>query len=294
MNQKGFIPTATILIIAMIGVAVSGSLFYYVTKIREVKEVSITPPSASDFDDVVVSASPLTVTKPVPQKISSTLLPSSTTQEPALTKKEDKPPVLKNLGIKIEPWNKTTNMAGDILFENKNYIDNKIFTEFGHKIVNEFGEKLLPEIAFNIPVGTKAVSPIDGIITDLRFYEPSQDYLILIKTDKSSSWIVGFEHIYNNMNMKVGDRVFAGQEIAESSPSYGRTEYANFEVNVWTAGQNIIKYCPYDFLEESLKPIYKEKINQLAMDWEEFIGQDVYKQENWIAPGCLMNKIIER
>jgi|SRR3989344_3584944 len=205
---------------------------------------------------------------------------------------ESQKPILKNLGVNIGPWNKTTNRAGDFLFENKNYVDNKIFTEFAHKIVNEMGEKRLPEIGFNVPVGTKIVSPIDGVITEIKFYEPSQDYLISMKTDISSPWIVGLEHIYN-VRVKVGDGVSAGQELAEVSPSYGRTEFGNVEINVWTAGQSIIKYCPFGFLDDSLKPVYEEKLNRLASDWEEFLGKEVYKQEDWVAPGCLMDKITE-
>ncbi len=202
-------------------------------------------------------------------------------------------PVLKNLGIKIEPWDKTTNRAGDFLFENKNYVDHKIFTEFAHKIVNDMGEKLLPEIGFNVPVGTKVVSPIDGVITDVKWYEPSQDYIISMKTDESSPWMVGFEHVYN-VRLKVGDNIFVGQEIAQVSPSYGRTEFGNVEIDVWIGGQSIIKYCPFEFLDETLKPLYDEKINQLAKDWEEFIGEDVYRQEEWVAPGCLLHNITER
>lgn len=209
------------------------------------------------------------------------------------TTKKDNSPVLKNLGVNIEPWDKTTNRAGDFLFENKNYVDNKIFTEFANKIVNDMGEKLLPEIGFNVPVGTKIVSPIDGVITDVKFYEPSQDYFVSIKTDKSSPWIVGFEHVYN-VRMKIGDKVLVGQELAEVSPSYGRTEFGNVEINVWTGGQNIIKYCPFNFLDDSLKPMYKEKLNRLARDWEEFVGEDVYEQEKWVAPGCLLHNITER
>lgn len=202
-------------------------------------------------------------------------------------------PVLKNLGVKIEPWDKTTKRAGDFLFERKNYVDNKIFTEFAHRIVNDMGEKLLPEIGFNVPVGTKVVSPIDGVITEVKLYGPSQDYILFIKTDESSPWIVGFEHVYH-VRIKAGDTVVAGQELAEVSPSYGRTEFGNVEINVWTGGQQIVKYCPFEFLEESLKTRYEEKINRLASDWEEFVGENVYQQEKWVAPGCLLHNMTER
>lgn len=227
----------------------------------------------------------------------TTALPSAPNQperKRESTKKiSEKKPVLKNFGIRIEPWDKKTNRAGDFLFENKNYVDNKIFTEFGHKIVNEMGEKLLPEIGFNVPVGTLVISPIVGVVTDVKLYEPSQDYILFMKTEENSDWIVGFEHVYK-VKVKAGDKVVVSQELAEVSPSYGRTEFGNVEINVWTGGQNIIKFCPFEFLDESLKPIYEEKINQLAQDWEEFISKDIYQQKDWVAPGCLLHNLTER
>jgi len=289
-GKQGFSQLIVIVIATLvIGAGVGGFLVFREKKI----------PSSEKVEDV---ANPIKPTQSPTQSIQtsnpktqSELKPKSA--PPASLQKtiieKDKPPVLKNLGINIQPWDKTTNRAGDFEFKNKNYVDNKIFTEFAHKIVNDMGEKLLPEIGFNVPVGTKVVSPIDGVVTGVGFYEPSQDYIISMKTNESTPWIVGFEHIYN-MRIKVGDRVLVGQELAEVSPSYGKTEFGNVEIDVWTGGHGIIKYCPFEFLDESLKLIYKEKINQLTKDWEEFIGKDVYKQENWVAPGCLLDKIIER
>ena len=225
-------------------------------------------------------------------KLCPIIFPPEEEREPTEKLPETKP-VLKNFGIKIEPWDKTTKRAGDFLFENKNYVDNKIFTEFGHTIVNEMGEKLLPEIGFNVPVGTFILSPIEGVVTAVKLYEPSQDYIIFMKTDQASEWIVGFEHVYK-VRVKAGDSVVAGEIVAEASPSYGRTEFGNVEINVWIGGQNIIKYCPFEFLDESLKPRYEEKINQLAKDWEEFMSKDVYQQEEWVVPGCLLHNITER
>lgn len=294
-SKKGFSKIILLGIIVVIILAGAGGFLLFSEKKTTSSEKTAQQELSSEnmTSPIEPTPSPVELKQPPKPKMQPALQPTAPPTSPAKTIiQEDKPPILKNLGIKIEPWNKATNRAGDFLFENKNYVDNKIFTEFAHKIVNEFGEKLLPEIGFNVPVGTKVVSPINGVITDVKFYEPSQDYIIFIKTDASSPWIVGFEHVYN-VRMKAGDRVLAGQELAEVSPSYGKTEFGNVEINVWTASQNIIKYCPFDFLDESLKPTYEEKINQLARDWEEFIGKDVYKQENWVAPGCLLDKIQE-
>ena len=38
-------------------------------------------------------------------------------------------------------------------------------------------------------------------------------------------------------------------------------------------------------------PYYEEKINQLAKDWEEFIGKDVYKQEKYMPAASIYLKI---
>ncbi len=291
MNKKVFL----ILIVIIAIVLLSGCITQEDSKTKNTKQI-IEPDKNSKNETTINISTTLQDINETTLDLNITVLPESneTKIETNISiTKANGLPVLKNLGVNIESWNRDTNRAGDFLFENKNYVDNKIFTEFGHKIVNDRGEKLLPEIGFNVPVGTKIVSPIDGIITDVKFYEPSQDYLISIKTDESSPWMVGFEHVYN-LRINVGDNVLAGQELAEVSPSYGRTEFGNVEINVWTGGKNIYKYCPFEFLDEPLKPIYERKLNQLANDWEEFIGSDIYKQEDWVAPGCLLYNITER
>lgn len=215
----------------------------------------------------------------------------------AESKKYD-PPALKNLGINIAPWNHTTNRGGDFVFERKyagSYFKNKIFSEFGDVAVDGATgkEKLIPEIGFNVPVGTKLISPIDGIVYNIVFYEPSQDYLIGLKTDIDSPWIVGFEHI-ENVSVAEGSEIAVGQELARVSPSYGNNEHGNVEISVFQGGEHIIKFCPSLFLDKSVKQAYEEKLIQLAKDWEDLIGSDVYNSEKWIAPGCFSHNITER
>ena len=206
---------------------------------------------------------------------------------------ENNQPILQNLGLKIEPWDKTTNKAGDFLFESKKYVNNKIFTEFGEIVEGDKGKKTLPEIGFNVPVGTTIISPIDGIVTDVKLYEPSQDYIISFKTDLNSPWIISFEHV-EDVSVAKGDKVIAGQKIAKVSPSYGKTEFGNVEIAVWQGGINIVKYCPTTFLRNDLKQEYASKFTQLTADWESFREENVYRQEDWVAPGCLLNNLTEK
>ena len=211
----------------------------------------------------------------------------------AVTPIKDNPPVLKNLGLNIEPLNKQTNKAGDFLFGIKDYANKKIFTEFGETITGDSGKKTLPEIGFYVPVGTSVISPIDGVVTDLKLYEPSQDYIISFKTEVNSPWIISFEHI-EKVLVANGDKIFTGQELGKVSPSYGKTEFGNVEIAVWQGGNNIFKFCPTMFLEEDLKQEYASKFKQLASDWENFIGQNVYNENSWVYPGCLRYNLTEK
>ena len=109
---------------------------------------------------------------------------------------------------------------------------------------------------------------------------------------EKSEWIVSFEHVIN-LIVKEGDMVKAGDIVAEAAPrGTFKNEIAMVELAVWKP--NGPKFCPFLFLDDSLKPFYEEKLERLANDWEEFIGKDVYEQEKWVSPGCLLNNITEQ
>ena len=109
---------------------------------------------------------------------------------------------------------------------------------------------------------------------------------------ENSEWIVSYEHVVD-VKVKNGDSVKAGDVVAKAAPRI-KEGIAMTEMAVWTGGQKgIYKYCPFDFLDESLKPTYEEKLTRLAKDWEEFINKEVYDEDAWVSPGCLVNKIKE-
>ena len=210
---------------------------------------------------------------------------------------EEMIPVLKNLGIILDTPNTQTKRAGDLLFDKKvvwedggQYSD-KAFGEFG-----EMGKRKdiinLPGVEYNyaVPIGTKVYAAGDGI-AHIFYIEHTEDWGVNIQPEKNSQWNIGQEHIIN-LNVKEGDLVKAGDVLGEATPN--KMDYATTQLSVWTGGKGIVKYCPFYFLENDLKSSYEEKINQIAEDWEIFIGKDVYKQENWVAPGCLLNNITER
>ena len=149
--------------------------------------------------------------------------------------------------------------------------------------------------------GTKVRAPADGVVS-VGFFEHTKDWGVGIAKGGwtsygapiGSKWIIGHEHLVN-LEVKDGDIVKAGDILGEAAPrTFPGEDFGFTELSVWTGGATILKYCPFEFLDESLKPVYEGKINQLAKDWEEFIGKDVYKQEDWVAPGCLLHNITER
>ncbi|MEK6843818.1 MAG: M23 family metallopeptidase [Nanoarchaeota archaeon] len=212
----------------------------------------------------------------------------------------DDRPVLKNFGFNIEPWDKNTNRAGDlifskdIVFEDPNILSEWVFVEFG----GQGQRKSDPasrniEYWFYVPLTTDIIAPIDGTITDVGFFDHTKDFGINFQLKENSKWIVSFEHVID-VKVKRGDVVKAGDIVAKAAPRIN-DKIAMTELAVWTGGSDgIYKYCPFDFLDEELKSVYEEKLNRLVRDWEEFIGRDVYDQEAWVSPGCLVDSIKER
>ncbi len=220
----------------------------------------------------------------------------TTTQENQ-EKTQDRP-VLKNLGVNIESWNKQTNLAGDLIFSKKllfddGYISNdKVFIDFGHKERYRPDDKGSIEYWFFVPLGTKVRAPTGGKI-QVVYFNHTKDWGINIMQE-NSNYIVSFEHVVN-VAVKEGEIVIAGDIVGEAAPrNTFNNEIAMVELAVWNPGVEIIKYCPFNYLDVSLKSVYEERLKRLASDWEEFIGKDVYQQERWVAPGCLVESIVER
>ncbi|PIN89916.1 hypothetical protein COU60_02375 [Candidatus Pacearchaeota archaeon CG10_big_fil_rev_8_21_14_0_10_34_76] len=207
-------------------------------------------------------------------------------------------PVLMNLGLDIEPLNNETNLAGDLIFSKSLVYDDgrvsgdKVFVDFGIK------EKYSPEgignieYWFHVPLNTKVKAPTGGVVK-IDYFEHTEDWGVNILPN-DSDLIVSFEHLVNLM-VKDGEYVTAGEFIGEAAPrNTFDDKIAMTELAVWKGGNTIIKYCPFDYLDESLKPVYQEKLNKLATEWEEFVDKDVYEQERWVSPGCLVSFIQEK
>lgn len=222
---------------------------------------------------------------------------SLTVSEKEIIQKDEKP-ILKNLGVSIEPYDSRTGLAGDVIFSKKLLFDDgrvsndRAFVDFGYKDKYRSNDIGSIEYWFYVPLGTRVVAPVNGVV-QVVFFNHTQDWGINIVSYEGSSWIVSFEHVVK-VNVKNGDIIHAGDVVAEAAPrGTFNNEIAMTELAVWHAGAHIIKYCPYEFLDTSLQPLYKNKITTLAEDWETFIGKEVYQQEKWVSPGCSVYSIQE-
>lgn len=209
----------------------------------------------------------------------------------------DGPPKIKNIGINIDKWDEKTNKAGDIVFKNLRWED-RMFQEYGYKYEpNEVNPNpgFSPHPEFFLPLGSKIFAVSDGVVEDIPTLY-SGDYSILVQPYEGSKWTLNYEHVLNP-TVKKGDKIKAGQILAEVSPlTAPDNNFGKWALMIYRGGateEDILSYCPYALFEDSVKAQMQEKITQLVKDWEAFTGKDAYDEETWVSPGCKYEKMTE-
>src|SRR3989344_8297770 len=135
--------------------------------------------------------------------------PSGDTMEDNLSETAQKKlPVLMNLGLNIEPLNKETNLAGDLIFSKSLVYDDgrvsgdKVFVDFGIKEKYRTDSIGNVEYWYHVPLNTKIRAPIGGEVK-VDYFEHTKDWGVNIHT-QDSEVIVSFEHLVNVL-VKDGD-----------------------------------------------------------------------------------------
>jgi hypothetical protein len=220
-------------------------------------------------------------------------------------KKESDRPEIENIGLEIDFYDKSTNRAGDFVFDTFIYpwgdeiYNEKIFYDYGETRTNEDGTtELEPQPIFIVPLGTKVHAITTGKVLDVKKIY-SGDYTIMLIKPENPKWVYEHEHVINPL-VEIGDSVSAGQVIAEVSDynSWLKDDgYGVLDIGILTTQEDgtPLHYCPFDYLNESIKEDYFEKINALYDSWENYMGDDsLYKQEKNKIPGCITIEPIER
>lgn len=201
------------------------------------------------------------------------------------------PPLrLKNLGVKLAAYNTATQTVGDITFTKQKLGEfDRPFFEYGYTIpANDVSQsRKNPQPTFIVPLGTKVTAIVDGIVVDIpKLY--SNDYSVMIAKNKNSPYIYEMEHVINPL-VKVGDKVTAGQVVAEVSDydSKNMPGYGLVEIGILVAGNPPSHICPFTYLDDSVKAEIGQVITGLMQAWESYRGNTtLYGESDQPIPGC--------
>lgn len=208
------------------------------------------------------------------------------------TKDPNEPPLkIKHIGINLDKYNPKTGMAGDLKFTKKGIeqYGNIIFFEYGAtaKANSAAQERKNPQPTFIVPLGTKIHSLVDGEVVKIETLY-SKDVSVMVSDSKDSQWIYELEHVANP-TVKVGDKVTAGQVVAEASPhdSQYHPGFGLYEIGILHAGNPPKHVCIFNYLDDSIKQKTFAAINDLYTSWETYMGDtSLYQQEKNPVPGC--------
>lgn len=201
------------------------------------------------------------------------------------------PPLkLKSIGINLGVYDPATQHAGDVVFTNQNIQGyNTIFFDYGAVAeANSAAERRLnPQPTLILPLGTKVRSLVDGIVVNIpKLY--SDDYSIQVASTKDSQWLYETEHVINP-TVKVGDRVTAGQVIAEVSThdSQYHPGFGLYEIGILHAGNPPQHVCPFNYLDDSIRQDVFQKLTDFYTAWEKYKNDGtVYDESKHVVPGC--------
>lgn len=224
-------------------------------------------------------------------------------QPPPLKIEQDanEPPLkLKSIGVNLDYYDSATNRAGDFVFTKSALSFGLLFFDYGYVIPAGMSAsgmaKANPQPTFILPMGTKVRSLVDGVVVATPILY-SGDYSIQVATSAQSPWRYETEHVSNPL-VKVGDRVVAGQVIAEVSPhdSTHNSGFGLVEIGILKGGGAgpPEHMCPFAYLDPSVKEEIERKIMALYTSWEEYIENvNLYDESALVSPGCLTLDPIE-
>lgn len=213
-------------------------------------------------------------------------------------------PVIENIGIDIDFYNETTNKAGDFQFDTFIYpwgegiYNEKVFYDYGFISTNEDGTtELEPQPIFIVPLGTKVHAITNGVVSAISTLY-SDDYTIQVIKEDNPKWVYEHEHVIN-VSVEVGDKVTAGQIIADVSDynTWLKNDgYGVLDIGLLnTDDGSPWHYCPFMYLNESVKQDYFDKISALYTSWENFTGNSsLYDEDEHVIPGCVICDPINR
>jgi len=212
--------------------------------------------------------------------------PISLSQNGVVNRNTNEPPLkIKSIGIEFS----------DFKFTKEKLQFNRLFMDYGFVIPAspDNPSKANPQSTFILPLGTPVRSLVDGVVAAMPTLWSGDISIQVTKTGKLERWIYETEHV-KNVLVKVGDKVKAGQIIAEVS-DFDKGAPAGFgavEIGILKGGNPPQHVCPFAYLDDSIKEETLTKIKKIFKDWQDYIGDQTLYMETEI-PGCLTLDPIE-
>lgn len=239
--------------------------------------------------DLALKLAPHLQDQKKPQDAPASLSPSGLAAPTPAPPPELKP-VLKNLGIRFEPWDKNTNRAGAFIFLPS---ENKVFLEYGAEVASsEGGTKILPTFEYRTASDADVFAAMDGVVTDVTYQDRNQDYAIHIQPALNSPWILEHDHV-SNLKISKGDTVKAGDILGKAGTLGG--DLGRTEIMLWSSSAaRPTTYCPFKYFDPQLLSEYQQKVLRHMKDWEEFKGNpNLYSEEKHLFPGCVYETLLD-
>lgn len=214
--------------------------------------------------------------------------PSTVAQDQNDKNNQDEPPLkLKSIGVEFE----------DFKFTKEKLQFNRLFMGYGFNIPAspDNPSKANPQPTYILPLGTPVRSLVDGVVAAMPTLWSGDISIQVTKSGKLERWVYEVEHVINP-KVKVGDKVIAGQIIAEVSnfdkgapQGYGAVEIGLLHGGGEGPPEHV---CPFAYFDDSIKMETFTKMNTLFKSWEEYIGDQTLYDDTSI-PGCLTLNPIE-
>lgn len=217
-------------------------------------------------------------------------------------------PVIQRHPLDLAPFDPATGRAGDVQFARR-VMDNRIYTQFGYvipaAITSSGQDKSNPQPTYLAPLGTPVHSAVDGVvdrIAELWSTPAYADVSVMVKPDGLPAGcyvVVEAEHVLNPV-VAVGDRVSAGQVIAEVGPlnSQGNSGLGLVELGILTGAGNgrPMHVCPYAYFAPAVASAQLAALGRLMADWESYTGNaTLWDETSWVGGviGCSSGPITE-
>lgn len=222
----------------------------------------------------------------------------STTQKASSSKADTELLYLKTIGWNIDNYNPATNHAGDMVFTHEDHnlsgTFNEIFGDFGTQDPRSPNDptKRNPQPTFILPLGTKVLSLVDGVIADIKGLYSGDSTIWVTSNGQMTSYIYETEHIINPV-VKKGDHVKAGQVIGQVSThdSQYHPDFGIVEIGILhSVGSQAQHICPFHYLDPSVKADIQKKILNIHQAWMDYTGMpNLYDDAHAAEPGCFVN-----